>query len=85
MNKPTELMTKNHQIEACYRLFGAKIEQTRTVLGWTQEELGKKVHLTRASIANIEAGKQRILLHDVEKFCAAFGVQPKTLLRGLWI
>lgn len=75
---------RNNNVEACYRLLGAKIEQTRTVLGWTQKELADKMNLTRASIANIEAGKQRILLHDVEKFCAAFNIQPKTLLRGIW-
>lgn len=28
--------------EAVYRLLGAKIEQTRTVLGWTQEELARQ-------------------------------------------
>lgn len=71
-------------IEPIYRLIGAKIEQTRTMLGWTQEELSKKVHLTRGSVANIELGRQRILLHDVEKFASAFNMQPKVLLRGIW-
>lgn len=70
--------------EPIYRLIGAKIEQTRTMLGWTQEELANKVHLSRGSIANIELGRQRILLHDVEKFSTAFNMQPKALLRGIW-
>jgi len=70
--------------EPVYRLLGAKIEQTRTVLGWTQHELAKKVKLTRTSIANIEAGRQRVLLHDVEKIAGAFNMQPKALLRGIW-
>jgi DNA-binding XRE family transcriptional regulator len=71
-------------IEPIYRLLGAKIEQTRTVLGWSQMELAKKVHLSRGSIANIETGRQRLLLHDVEKFATAFNMQPKVLLRGIW-
>lgn len=71
-------------IEACYRLFGLKVEQIRSTLGWTQHELAKKVGLTRASIANIEAGNQRVLLYDVERFAMAFGTTPKQLLRGLW-
>lgn len=71
-------------IEPVYRLLGAKIEQTRTILGWTQQELANKVGLTRTSVCNIEAGRQRLLLHDVEKFSAAFNMQPKYLLRGIW-
>lgn len=71
-------------IEPIYRLMGAKIEQLRNVLGWSQEDLAKKVGLTRGSIANIEAGKQRILLHDVERFCTAFQTSPRNLLRGVW-
>lgn len=71
-------------IEPIYRLIGAKIEQLRNMLGWSQEDLAKKVGLTRTSITNIEAGRQRILLHDIEKFCTAFQIQPRILLRGVW-
>jgi transcriptional regulator with XRE-family HTH domain len=71
-------------IEPCYRLLGARIEQMRTILGWTQNDLAKRVKLTRASIANIETGKQRILLHDVERFASAFQTTPKGILRGVW-
>lgn len=70
--------------EPVYRLLGARVEHIRTTLGWRQEDLAKKVALTRTSIANIEAGRQRILLHDVEKFAAAFSMEPKSLLRGIW-
>ena len=71
-------------IEPVYRSFGAKIEQLRVALGWTQQDLAEKVELTRGSIANIELGNQRILLHDVETFAKAFGVAPKLFLRGIW-
>lgn len=71
-------------LEPVYRQFGAKMEQIRATLGWTQDQLGKAVGLNRTSITNIEAGKQRILLHDVERFAKAFNVEPKTLLRGIW-
>lgn len=71
-------------IQLCYRQFGLRVEQLRTSLGWTQTDLSKKVNLTRASIANIELGRQRVLLHHVEKFSAAFGVAPKHLLKGIW-
>lgn len=71
-------------IEPVYRLLGARIEQMRTLLGWTQLELAKKVKMSRGSIANIELGRQRLLLADVEKFCAAFQSTPKAMLRGIW-
>lgn len=71
-------------IEPCYRMLGMKIEQTRTVLGWTQEDLAEKVKLNRTSIVNIEHGNQRVLLHDVEKFATVFNMTPKALLRGIW-
>jgi transcriptional regulator with XRE-family HTH domain len=65
-------------------LIGLKVEHTRTALGWTQNELALKVGLTRTSIANIEAGRQRILLHDIETIARGFGCTPKNLLRGIW-
>ncbi len=72
------------QPEVVYRLIGAKVQQIRETLGWTQGELAKKVSLSRPAIANIEAGHQRILLHDVEKFAQAFNMQPRAFLRGIW-
>lgn len=71
-------------IEPCYRMIGMRLEQIRTTLGVTQEEFSKRVGLTRTSIVNIEHGRQRILLHDVEKIAAALGITPKHLLRGIW-
>ncbi len=71
-------------IEAVYRQFGAKIESLRDALGINQLELSKRVGMSRGSIANIETGRQRILLADVEKFAKAFGTEPKHLMRGIW-
>ena len=71
-------------IEPVYRQLGAKIEQVRTVLGWTQNDLAKKTHMSRGSIANIELGRQRLLLNDVQKFADAFGSDCKCLMKGIW-
>ena len=71
-------------LQLCYRQFGLRVEQLRNALGWTQLELSKKVGLERTSITNIELGKQRVLLHDVEKFASAFGTSPKHLMKGIW-
>ena len=71
-------------IEAVYRQFGSKIEALRSALGLSQADLAERVGLERTSVCNIEAGRQRVLLDDVEKFAAAFATSPKHLLRGIW-
>jgi transcriptional regulator with XRE-family HTH domain len=78
-------MTKPKPIEPVYRQFGAKVEQLRIGLDITQLDLAKRIGLKRTSIANIENGKQRILLYDVERFALALGTTPKGLLRGIWL
>ena len=72
-------------LQPIYVLFGARVQQVREALGMTQDDLRKKVGLTRTSIANIEAGRQRILLHDVDRFAKAFSITPKNLLKGIWL
>lgn len=72
------------KIEPVYRLLGARIQHIRTTLGWTHAELAAKIGLVRTSVTNIEAGRQRILLHDLEIIAKAFGITAKQLLRGIW-
>lgn len=72
-------------VEPVYRLLGARVEQIRTVLGLTQEELAKRVPLTRASIANLETGRQRIMMHHVDAIALALGTTPKNLMKGIWL
>lgn len=52
-------------IEPIYANIGQRIQRIRESRGMTQELLGKSLAppLTRASVANIESGKQRLLLH----------------------
>jgi transcriptional regulator with XRE-family HTH domain len=57
----------------------------RDVLGITQQELAERTGMSRGSIANIETGRQRILLHDVETLARALGSSPKALMRGIWL
>lgn len=71
-------------IEACHVAFGARVRLMRETLGLQQEELAKRVGLKRASIANIELGRQRLMLDSVEDFAKALGTTPKHLLKGIW-
>lgn len=58
------------QIEGCHVAMGAKIRIVREALGLTQDDLATRVGLNRTSVTNIEAGRQRLILHDVEAFPA---------------
>lgn len=72
------------QIEACHAQVGLRIRAMREALGINQGELAKRIGLQRATVANIETGRQRLLLHTVEKIAQAFGTSPKHLMKGIW-
>jgi transcriptional regulator with XRE-family HTH domain len=72
------------QIEACHQAVGVRIRIIREALGLTQDDLSKLVRLTRVSVTNIETGRQRLLLHMVERFAVALSTTPKHLMKGVW-
>ena len=59
-----------------YLAFGKAVAARRTALGFTQERLAAKVGISRASLANIERGRQNVLLHHVYGLAAALDL-PK--------
>lgn len=69
-------------IEPFYGGFGRLVRARRTALGLTQERLGKGLGtgMTRASVANIEAGQQRVLLHTAIELAAALEIPLADLL-----
>jgi len=46
-----------------YRILGGRIREARDAIGISQAKLAKKLGMTRTSIVNIEAGRQRPPLH----------------------
>lgn len=50
-------------IRRFYRAVGRRVRTARTGADLTQDELAEAVDLSRSSIANLEAGRQRIPLH----------------------
>ena len=61
--------------KSIYEALGAILREKRLAQGMSQDEVGKLVGLTRASISNIEAGTQRTLFHTVIDLCRV--VAPK--------
>jgi DNA-binding XRE family transcriptional regulator len=74
------------QITQCapvYVSFGVAVRNLRTKAGMTQEDLAKLIGLSRASIANIECGRQQVLLGDIYEYAEAFGVSPRSIFNAL--
>lgn len=63
-------MTEN----GIYEGFGRALATRRKELGLTQAKLAMRVGMSRASIANIERGRQNVLLHHVYHLAEALEI-----------
>lgn len=66
-----------------YAALGELVRKHRVGQEISQGALGKRVGLSRASVANIEGGRQRIPLHHLYRLAQALGVNAHTLLPDL--
>jgi transcriptional regulator with XRE-family HTH domain len=57
--------------EAIYKAFGQAVATRRRGLNLTQAVLASRVGISRASVANIESGRQNVLLHHVYRLASA--------------
>jgi len=66
-----------------YLDLGRRIQRLRRQRELTQEQLGARLipQVTRASIANIESGKQRVLAHTLAQIAQALDVTADDLVR----
>jgi DNA-binding XRE family transcriptional regulator len=70
-------------VEDIYVLIGQRIRHQREMNGQTQEQLAAFVKMSRPSIINIEQGKQRITLHDLQAFSQALRLPMSRFLKGI--
>lgn len=63
-----------------YNLIGEGVKQQRIRVGMTQVQLANAVGVLRTSIANIEAGRQKLPLHLLYKLCMELGVEVADIL-----
>lgn len=54
-----------------YRLLGQNVARLRNAKERTQAEIAAQIGLTRASLANIETGRQKVLMHHVFRLANA--------------
>jgi transcriptional regulator with XRE-family HTH domain len=69
-------------IEPFYNVLGLRILEMRRMRGLTQDKLAASLNppSTRASIANIESGKQRVLAHTLIQLAQALQISVSELL-----
>jgi transcriptional regulator with XRE-family HTH domain len=58
-----------------YRILGQRAAERRAELGLTQSEVASRIGLTRASLANIEGGRQKLMLHHVYRLVEALELE----------
>jgi transcriptional regulator with XRE-family HTH domain len=76
-SESTPLELKRKQL---YRKVGQRIRAERRKKAMTQQELADAMCVARASIANLELGRQQLLLHTVLDIAAVLNVPPTELL-----
>lgn len=67
-----------------YQRLGYALRDQRLKLWYSQADVAKKVGLTRTSVVNIEAGRQRIRLDQVEDFARALRLRPIQIAKAIW-
>lgn len=73
-------MAKITDLDSFYEGIGVNIKAYRSKLGYSQEDLGKFVDLTRTSMVNIEKGRQRITVHTLSEVANFLKVSVEDLL-----
>lgn len=63
-----------------YRQFGQNLRKARRDAGLSQADLALAITLTRASVSNIEKGRQGISLYTFGKMLRVLNVPPSQLL-----
>lgn len=63
-----------------YKEMGRIIAGRRGLLGLRQADVAQEMGISRASLANIEVGRQRVLVHQLFELAIALRVEPKELL-----
>ncbi|HVB58374.1 MAG TPA: helix-turn-helix domain-containing protein [Candidatus Acidoferrales bacterium] len=74
------MLTVWMELEPIYKTVGGIIRQRRRRLELPQTKLAGMLGISRATLANIETGRQRILVHHLYAFAEAFDMKPGELL-----
>jgi transcriptional regulator with XRE-family HTH domain len=73
-------MARGDGHDLLYQAIGERIAKARRTTELSQARLAVKVGVTRASIVNIECGRQRAPLHLLWQIATAFEIEPARLI-----
>jgi DNA-binding XRE family transcriptional regulator len=68
-------MAKLRRVERIYIEVARTFRTTRKARRMTQEQLAKRVGLTRTSVVNFESGRQRCMLHQIERMARVLHIK----------
>lgn len=68
------------RIEPIYREIGRNIRTRRRQKDLSQDEVAQLLAISRATLANIETGRQRILVHQIYRLAEVLGAKPTDLM-----
>ena len=81
VDNPSENVYESQmQPESIYAAIGERIKARRRTLGFTQEQLAPRLGISRASLANMETGRQTVLVHQLYRLAEALEMSPSDLL-----
>ncbi len=75
---------KEKQIEPVYVRLGQEVRAMREAAGIEQAALATQAGVPVSTLAGLEGGKVRVMLHDVEALAKALGVSGKVLMGRIW-
>lgn len=67
-------------VDPIYKQIGEVIRAKRKTLGMTQHDLAKKLGISRGSLANVETGRQNMLVHQLYAYADALQLRPTDLV-----
>jgi transcriptional regulator with XRE-family HTH domain len=68
------------EVDRFYTAVGSRVRRARAGRGMSQSALAKQIGFTRSSVANLEAGRQKIALHLLVQIARALGCEPAALI-----
>ncbi|MGH9713617.1 MAG: helix-turn-helix domain-containing protein [Candidatus Acidiferrales bacterium] len=66
--------------EPIYKTIGTIIRRRRRRLDWPQALLASRLGISRATLANIETGRQRVLVHHLYTLAEVLKMKPSDFL-----
>ncbi len=66
--------------EPLYKAIGAIVRRRRRRFEWSQKLLASRLRISRATLANIETGRQRVLVHHLYTFAEVLDMKPGDFL-----